>query len=903
MKLNFVKTQGVMLIIIISLLGFVLSYFIYQQTSSYLKDELLLKTKIITETLDTDSIKEFVPTEQLYSQDGYTKTVNELVRILGLNIKFKNMYLFQKDSFDNIVFIIDLINALPKENIDSDIYSRHNTSDSGRSGNFIIEAHSAGLIYTEATEQLVSLFETQNAFVEGPIADQHGIWVSALTPVIDQETGKTIAVFGVDCEVTHWKWAMLNRLLFPIFMVILLYGLVFLSLRILQSRQQVLERAIRINKQRDVLSNFTMSDKVMVLGFEQTLEYLVKLLADTLDTEVASIWMLGENKESFTCNTFYSTIMTSVMSNGSLCISDFPEFFNFIKDKKLITVNDIEKHTVLKTFVGKMYETILPKSVIIANIWYNLEIIGILAIESFSVARLWQSDEESFIETISAIISQVIVKKEKDLAEKELMESNQRFENTLESITDGFMYFNQELELKFLNQNILNILELDIKWTQYHQIWEVIPKKISEIIQNLIRIATEDNTDVAKFEYIESLNKWIEFRVYPTHADVSVFISDITKKKQSEKAILENQRLSAIGEMANAFSHDFNNYLQVILANVDVLYQKLKSLSEVREYLRTLQITTSDAATRVQLLQRFAGTKNKATEYDKVNLNTVVVEAVMQATPIWKTEPEKNGIFIKVSEQIREIPNIYGNENELRSVLYNLIKNSTEALPTGGEINIETFSQNDSVFLRITDNGEGMNEEVAERVFEPFFTTRGFDAGKGLGLCGVYNIINEHGGKIRIVNTKLSEGTTFEIELPKMAVNEEPEENNQAKKKEKPVVLWVDDDAMIRQIGYDMLSIIDYDITVADGGEEALDILTQKEFDILLSDIGMPGMSGWQLMDKVDELYPNKYKRVLISGWGDQVTEEQKKEHKIDFVMAKPVKLQQMKKLLEDLWS
>ena len=902
MKLNDIKTQSVILIVVVSVLGFILTFLVYQQTDEYLKNDLLLKAQIITESLEIEHIKQFVPNDSIYEQSGYETTVFELARIMGVTPKFANIYIFHKDYDDNIVFLVDLIHTLSDEAINQEYTKTLATKISFVQDSYIIETHSAGAIYHDATEALINLFDNQIPFVEGPFGDEYGIWVSALVPLLDPNTGQTVAVFGVDCDATGWKKSFITMLALPIIMILLLYFLVFLSLRILKSRQKVIERSIRINKQRDVLSNFTMSDKVVVLGFDKTLDHLVKLLTETLNLDETSLWLLSEDKKTFLGKTKFTSGNTYVVQN-SLYIPDFPDFFKFIGDKKLISISNVDKHPILNKFYKTIFETILPKSVIIANIWYNMEIIGILAIKSFESSRVWHSDEESFIETISAIISQVIVKNEKDKAERELLESKQRIENTLESITDGFIYFNKDLELKFINHHTMNILGFDINWTQYNQIWGLLPKTISNLIKNLITIASEDNTDVTKIEHVESLNKWIEFRVYPTKEDVSIFVSDITKRKMSEKAILENQRLSAIGEMANAFSHDFNNYLQVILANIEVLYQKLKSLNEVREYLQTLQVTTNDAATRVQLLQRFAGTKNKVSDYERVNLNSVVVEAIMQSTPIWKTEPEKKGVSIKMCESLSDIIYVNGNENELRSVLYNLIKNSTEAMPTGGVISIETFAKEDTVYLQITDNGEGMTEEVAKRVFEPFFTTRGFDAGKGLGLCGVYNIINEHGGKINILSTKVAEGTTFEITLPRLKIAENIGEKSDLKKDGKPTILWVDDDAMIRQIGYDMLTIIDYDVTMANGGAEALDILTKKDFDILLSDIGMPGMSGWQLMDKVNELYPNKFKRVLISGWGDQVTDEQKHEHHIDYVLAKPVKMNQMKKLLEELWG
>jgi signal transduction histidine kinase len=801
-----------------------------------------------------------------------------------------------------MIFLLDLEQIHIGDHVKEDRHIIHHTSKCGVDNCMIVEYESRGKIYRDVTDELEAAFFTQITFVEGPERDAYGVWVSGIAPLIDPISGNTIALFGLDLDANNWIWTIISRLLYQIMMIVLILFLVVFGIKIAKSRHEILERSIRINKQRDVLSKFTLSNKIYSLEFLKTLDCLTEILTDTLSIDEASIWLISEDNKTFRCESVNYGKHGVRAENPDLTVADFPELFDMLKCSNLISINNIKDQAIFVNFFHARMKNTIPKSLLIANIWNNRQIIGVVALESYHAYREWQADEESFLETISAIVSQVISRFQKEKVEKDLWESNQRFENTLESITDGFIYFNKELEIKFINRHTFEILNLDLKLSQYNQIFDFLPYDLSKLLREMITSATEKNTELYKTEFIDSLNKWLEFRIYPTNDDVSLFFSDVTQKKQTEKAIYESQRLSTIGEMANAFSHDFNNYLQVILANIDVLNQKLVTIKDVQDYLNTIHLATKDAATRVQLLQRFAGTKSKVSEYDRVNLNAITMDAIAQSKPVWKTEPEKHGIKINLIEKCTVISDIIGNENELRAVLYNLIKNSVEAMPKGGDIIIETDSNHDGAFLRVIDHGEGIPESDVHRVFEPFFTTKGFDAGKGLGLSGVYNIIQEHKGTIRVASTKVGHGTTFEIFIPYYDFLEKPITSDPSGKREKPIVLWVDDDDMIRQIGYEMLSIINYEVTVAGSGAEALDILSKGEFDILLSDIGMPGMSGWQLMDIVNELYPGKYKRVLISGWGDQVTEEQKIEHKIDFVLAKPVNMKQMKKLLEDLW-
>jgi CheY-like chemotaxis protein len=222
-------------------------------------------------------------------------------------------------------------------------------------------------------------------------------------------------------------------------------------------------------------------------------------------------------------------------------------------------------------------------------------------------------------------------------------------------------------------------------------------------------------------------------------------------------------------------------------------------------------------------------------------------------------------------------------------------------MPKGGEITIETGIKPEGVSVIITDTGEGMSPDTASRIFEPFFTTRGYATGKGLGLCDVHNIMHEHSGTVAVHSTKLGEGSCFEIILPFHDFSQDDENKAKSLSKMTPNILWVDDEALIREIGFDMLESLNYDATMAESGKQALEFMANNDYDILLSDIGMPEMDGWQLISKVHELYPKKMKIVVISGWGAQITDEQIAKHQVNCVLPKPVKMSELKKVIEEV--
>ncbi len=321
-------------------------------------------------------------------------------------------------------------------------------------------------------------------------------------------------------------------------------------------------------------------------------------------------------------------------------------------------------------------------------------------------------------------------------------------------------------------------------------------------------------------------------------------------------------------------------------------------------FLETIKVATSDAATRVKLLQRFAGTSKMRDEYSAVDINEMIRDVILQSRPIWKDNPEKDGIKILVHEELKSIKKVLGNEGELRSVLYNIIKNSVEAMPEGGEIIIRTSDNDEKVIIKIQDSGKGMDEDIKSRIFQPFFTTKGFESGRGLGMSGAYSIIKEHSGNIFILQSSPSTGTTIAIELPIYFESKKEiviEDSSNITESRKAKILWVDDEEMIREIAEEILQLIDYSGSVVASGYEAMEMLSKERFDLVVTDIGMAGMSGWDLADKINSKFDNKIKIAVLTGWGDQISEEKMRKHGVSHVIAKPFRIEQIKNLFNEM--
>ena len=307
---------------------------------------------------------------------------------------------------------------------------------------------------------------------------------------------------------------------------------------------------------------------------------------------------------------------------------------------------------------------------------------------------------------------------------------------------------------------------------------------------------------------------------------------DITERKQLQKALIEAERLSAIGEMSSGVAHDFNNSLQIIIGNLEVALFDPSVPRETVELIEVAKKSANDAASRVQQVQRFAQV-NKETNYSSININTLLDQAVCQSKPLWRDEAQKRGLQISFQKSYGKLVVIDGEEGELSSALYNIIKNAIEAMPNGGEVIIETGIVEKKVFIRLSDNGIGMSEDTKLRIFQPFFSTKGFKLGKGLGMSGAYSIIRDHGGSIAVINTALGKGTTIEILLPVGELKKEQvaEVLFNSNDLTSARVLWVDDEESIREMGKMFMKRLGHSASFAGSGIEAIEILKNNQYD------------------------------------------------------------------------
>jgi len=363
-----------------------------------------------------------------------------------------------------------------------------------------------------------------------------------------------------------------------------------------------------------------------------------------------------------------------------------------------------------------------------------------------------------------------------------------------------------------------------------------------------------------------------------------------------EEQLLQAEKLRALAEMASGVAHDFNNALAAILGNTQILLHMIND-EELRETLKTIEKVAKDSAHTVRRLQEF--TKKKLhQELFEIEVNAIVKDAIEMTKPKWRDEAQSRGVLIEVECHLEDVPPVSATSSELREVIVNMMFNAIEALPHGGKIRIRTFKRGDRVGIEISDTGIGMTEEVKKKIFEPFFTTKPF-TNTGLGLSMSYGIIKRFGGEIE-VESKVGEGTTFTIILPVgKGMKEEAPSYPTSIERRKARILVIEDEETVRDVLLRTLAQVPHEVTTAENGEKGIQLFQKERFDMVLTDLGMPGLSGWEVCKRIKEMSPGT-PVGMITGWGAEVDQEKVKETGLDFLISKPFDFHQLLKAVNE---
>ncbi len=371
--------------------------------------------------------------------------------------------------------------------------------------------------------------------------------------------------------------------------------------------------------------------------------------------------------------------------------------------------------------------------------------------------------------------------------------------------------------------------------------------------------------------------------------------------KQTQEEMLQIERFRALGEMAGGVVHDFNNILACILGRVQLVLMKLKSGKdgsgeEIVKSLKVIENSAADGAGILSRIREFTRTKPEA-EFRSTDANRVMEDSLALTQTHWEDKAALSGISIEVIKELRATSGVWGDQAELREVVTNLILNAMDAMPKGGTLTLGTEDGEDSVFFTVKDTGTGIAEEAKNRIFTPFFTTKG-EQGTGLGLSLAKGIVTRHRGEIS-VESRFGSGTTFTIRIPRCRSKSDQAVSPRTGR-ERGSVLVVEDEENIREVLEEILSAAGHQVTQASSGEEGIELFKRHRQDLVITDLGLPGLSGWDVANAVKK-ESQSTPVVLFTGWGVKLDQEDAKRQSVDRFISKPFNMEQILNLVSEL--
>ena len=387
---------------------------------------------------------------------------------------------------------------------------------------------------------------------------------------------------------------------------------------------------------------------------------------------------------------------------------------------------------------------------------------------------------------------------------------------------------------------------------------------------------------------------------------------DITERRQTQmaleearEALFQAQKMEAVGQLTGGVAHDFNNLLQAISGSLEVVERRLAAgRTDVGQHVAAARTAMDRATALTQRLLAFARRQPLKPEY--TNLNTLVPE---MRDLIQKSVGEAVQVELRLTQELWPI---WADANQVESALLNLAINARDAMPTGGRLIVETSNTHldtayvglepgvqpgDYVMLAVTDTGTGMSPDVLTRAFEPFFTTKPVGQGTGLGLSQLYGFVQQSGGHVRI-ESEVDRGTSVKLYLPRhhgveetrAVVDAPPEPPPQAPGPR--TILVVEDEAIVRMLLVDALEEQGYTVLEAEDGNAALEIVASSEqIDLLVTDVGLPGINGRQLTEMARSQRPD-LKVLFLTGYAYEAALEKEVLRPNTQLLGKPVAIE-----------
>lgn len=491
--------------------------------------------------------------------------------------------------------------------------------------------------------------------------------------------------------------------------------------------------------------------------------------------------------------------------------------------------------------------------------------------------------------------------------------------DVVESISDPLIALDGRWRLIYANGSALRLFEQPRSALLGTNLWDLLPGATREAHHEALAHAMLHREAVNRELYFEEKQAWLELRGYPFAEGLLLLIKDVTSRREEAERKSRLDRLESLGLLARGFAHDFNNLLTVLLGNLSLAEMRLRGNTERVPELQTAKQATLQAQNLVQQLLTFA--RGGAPIKRQTQLGELIEK-------FFQNHSRANRVNYRVEIQ-QGLPPVAVDPAQIRRLLSNLVRNSEQALPNGGEIAVRCFAPDPSemfpnemvldapaqasgVVIEVQDNGEGIAPEHLPHIFEPYFSTRKAENATGLGLTVCESIAKAHGGSIS-VRSGNGKGTSVRFYLPVDADAEEVDALGLSKAFETaPMpasrILVLEDDPLVRSLITRNLSSQGFDvIESAEGGETVRlyqEAMTEgRPIDLVVLDLSIPnGMGGVRAMEKLRAIDPNVL-AIVSSGYSDDPVMAKPAAYGFAAVLPKPYEPIDLLKLVKNVLS
>jgi two-component system, cell cycle sensor histidine kinase and response regulator CckA len=478
-------------------------------------------------------------------------------------------------------------------------------------------------------------------------------------------------------------------------------------------------------------------------------------------------------------------------------------------------------------------------------------------------------------ETPGAITHFIAVKHdvtEKRRAEEVLLASEVRYRRLFEAARDGILILDAKTgAVVDVNPFLIDLLICPREEFVGRKVWDL--GFFADVAANQAKFEELQRKEYIRYEELPLATRdgrrvHVEFisNVYLVDGRkvIQCNIRDNSERKLLEAQLRQSQKMEAVGQLAGGVAHDFNNLLQAMLSLTQMLVGHLSDPERLKTDVAEMEQQVRRGAALTRQLLLFS--RRETVRPERLDLNEVVRDGLTLLRRLLKAH-----IAIETRMAEGHLP-VEGDRGQLGQVLLNLAVNAADAMPAGGRLRIETGSEDGAVWLKIADTGSGIPAAIRDHVFDPFFTTKGQGKGTGLGLSVVHGIVTKHGGTVTFECPE-GQGTTFAVTLPRAGSGEHPAVEIAVRGDESPrgrgeQVLLVEDEGSARQALAEMLSVLGYTVTAVGSGEEAGRLSQALSFDLLLTDLMLPGISGSELAVGLQARWPD-LRVVLMSGYAE----------------------------------